>query len=525
MQSIRSNALRLITYSPLEAHAFPNNMAAPDTLGLECLQLERPTSPLNNCSRRKQPNSSLASSHQTKPCPRSNASSPEKACHRPRISTYGPWRTPSRPSISQNLDSRQRSSHSAISTGADTPIGQPHLRSSSLRNGPDYEAGQSFIPIHGVLLSTKESNECRNQGRRGKRGGTYRDLHFCREIWDDVVRPDISEASNTLESELSTRTKPKQSPGSVLNHHGPPLNHVNKLTRYSKDKVNSVPLTTAKGRWSGSPPPSREGDASRLGRQVSCSKKNVSIIDNENNNAVRGPTLVSFRTHRTSGAIKQPLVDLPAPKPSAIYQTMAHAQPKLLRTPQRFLLVLDLNGTLLYRPKASTNFTPRPSLARFLDYCFAHHSVLIWSSAQPANVIRICEKLFNSTQRSLILGEWARDTLSLTKAQYAARVQVYKRLTRVWADSTLQSKHPQFDQGQRWGQHNTILIDDSAKKASSEPFNHVEVPEFIKGGAKEDGGKKGVLSQVIDWVEEARKWDNVSAFVGHMQRRFAMYQA
>ena len=175
--------------------------------------------------------------------------------------------------------------------------------------------------------------------------------------------------------------------------------------------------------------------------------------------------------------------------------------------------MLDLNGTLLYRSRASQNYTPRPSLLKFLDYAFANHSILVWSSAQPHNVKGVCAKLFSRKQRDLLLGAWGRDMLGLTSAQYKARVQVYKRLDRIWGNESFRPVHPDLEAG--WGPHNTLLIDDSALKASAQPFNHVEVPEFFPDGGENVANGRDVLGQVVCYLEEARKWSNVSGFVRH----------
>lgn len=113
----------------------------------------------------------------------------------------------------------------------------------------------------------------------------------------------------------------------------------------------------------------------------------------------------------------------------------------------------------------------------------------------------------------MLLGEWGRDTLGLTPAQYKARVQVYKRLDRIWGDESLQHSHPDFEGGARWGQHNTVLIDDSALKASAQPFNHVQVPEFMRGGGEQEGDGRDVLGQVVGYLEEVRKWSDVSGYM------------
>lgn len=197
-----------------------------------------------------------------------------------------------------------------------------------------------------------------------------------------------------------------------------------------------------------------------------------------------------------------------APVPTAGYLDNAHGSPTKSPLPQRLLLVLDLNGTLLHRPSASSNYLPRPFLAPFLAYCLANHSVLIWSSASPENVSAMCAKLFQPRDRRTLLGEWGRDTLGLTPEQYTSKVQVYKRLDQIWHNPRLSASHPLAVQGQRWGQENTLLIDDSPMKATAQPYNLLRIPEFNKNTTEID-----VLGQVVGYIEEARRRDNVSAYV------------
>ena len=110
--------------------------------------------------------------------------------------------------------------------------------------------------------------------------------------------------------------------------------------------------------------------------------------------------------------------------------------------------------------------------------------------------------------------------LGLTSTQYKERVQVYKRLDRIWDNENLQRLHPDSKLGERWGQHNTVLIDDSVLKATAQPFNHVEVPEFVRGGSEKEGRGRDVLGQVVGYLEEARKWNDISGFV--RRRPFAI---
>jgi hypothetical protein len=209
----------------------------------------------------------------------------------------------------------------------------------------------------------------------------------------------------------------------------------------------------------------------------------------------------------------------PPPIPSATYLSLATTTPRRVVTPQCLLLVLDLNGTLLSRTRGT--YQPRPCLENFLDYCIENHTVLIWTSAQPHNVTPICEQLFTPEQHRKLFGVWARDTLDLTPNEFKHKVQSYKRLDRIWSNPTYALNHPLVKQGFRWSQRNTLLIDDSILKASAQPYNHIEVPEFLPQNA-EAKSHQSVLSQVTAYLEEVRMWDNVSSFV--RERRFQINQ-
>ena len=216
---------------------------------------------------------------------------------------------------------------------------------------------------------------------------------------------------------------------------------------------------------------------------------------------------------KTRKVPSQSVKDPPTPIPAATYLQRAAIPARKLSTPQSLLLILDLNGTLLWRPRGSQIYTPRPSLAAFLAHCVTNYSVLIWSSATLVNVSGLCSKIFTPEQRQCLLGEWARDTLDLNTKQFNAKVQVYKRLNRVWRDEAIQKAHPRSITGGRWRQDNTLLLDDSRLKASAEPHNAVVLPEFVKDGGEVDGSGDEVLAQVVAYLEMARRVDNVSSFV------------
>ena len=278
---------------------------------------------------------------------------------------------------------------------------------------------------------------------------------------------------------------------SVLQFRKMPPGRVDKWYRYKSapaGQTSIIPSTEAvppiKGRWIGSPPRASGGNKfcpSTLDPSVSRTPERA----------------------RSETLSREPQIHLPAPIPTPNYISQASNPPSKLPEPQSLLLVLDLNGTLLMRKRASKSYTPRPSLDQFLAYCFEHHSVLIWSSATPGNVTGICSKVFSQKRREKLLGEWGRDTLGLTPTQYMDRVQVYKKLDRIWDSESLSWK------GVKWDQRNTVLIDDSALKASAQPHNLVEIPEFTK--EKEE--TSDVLAQVVGYLEEARTWEDVSTFI------------
>ena len=206
-------------------------------------------------------------------------------------------------------------------------------------------------------------------------------------------------------------------------------------------------------------------------------------------------------------------VKLPVPQPTNEYMIQASLEAERLPSPQTLLIILDLNGTLLdrSREKFVAPIVFRPFVKEFLKYCLENHKVMVWSSAVGASVNKMCRQLFDPNQRKQVLSEWARDTLDLTESEYNEKSQVYKRLDKVWDDAEIQSAHPNAENLDGWSQANTILIDDSVVKAQKQPFNHIEVSEFTRSPNQETG--VDILSQVVAYLEELRKWDDVSRFI------------
>jgi hypothetical protein len=200
------------------------------------------------------------------------------------------------------------------------------------------------------------------------------------------------------------------------------------------------------------------------------------------------------------------------PEPSDAYVLRASLAPVTLPAARHILVVMDLNGTLLHRPNRNspTRFVERPYAREFLRYCVDTFKVVVWSSARPANVTRMCNRLLApEVIAESVVAVWGRNRFGLTQADYEAKVQCYKRLTTVWDSPIVQASHPHAAEGGHWDQSNTVLVDDSLEKARSEPFNCIQVPEFA-GDVAEPGF---ILPQVHDYLNSLCLQGDISAYM------------
>ncbi|KAF3483683.1 NIF domain-containing protein [Arthroderma uncinatum] len=213
------------------------------------------------------------------------------------------------------------------------------------------------------------------------------------------------------------------------------------------------------------------------------------------------PRPYSTQAQRSPSPVRQPV----APIPVEGYLAQASLQPEPSQVQQPLLVILDMNGTLIYRKRRTfpPRFTKRPGLDPFLRYLFDNFKVMIWTSSQPQTVTDVLDKLLPPEMKKQLVGVWSRKDLDLTPKQYKEKVQVYKRLDKVWRDENIQSQYPRLpandntqyiiprkkkksiklprilgEGGQVWDQTNTILVDDSRLKAAGQPHNIIEIPEF-----------------------------------------------
>ena len=154
------------------------------------------------------------------------------------------------------------------------------------------------------------------------------------------------------------------------------------------------------------------------------------------------------------------------------------------------LIVLDLNGVLIYRKK-SIIFTPRPYTKNFLDYLFESnkYEVMIWSSAIPKNVEYIVNNVFKEYQNKILL-KWNRSNFGLSAKDYKNNCITIKDLQLVWNLDILQKKYDKSI---------TIIIDDDKIKCQKQPNNHLHINSF----QKVDNDKE--LLYVIDYLKNIEK--------------------
>ncbi|KAH7393106.1 HAD-like domain-containing protein [Cadophora sp. MPI-SDFR-AT-0126] len=199
------------------------------------------------------------------------------------------------------------------------------------------------------------------------------------------------------------------------------------------------------------------------------------------------------------------------PNPTSAYLSASSEPIRQLPEAQHLLVVIDLNGTLLFRPnkRAPSKFIARPHTARFLRYCINTFTVVIWSSARPDNVKLMCNSILDQELRRKVIAIWGREMFGLSPSDYNARTQCYKRLTKLWDDQRIAASHPSYEFGERWSHANTVLVDDSPEKGRTEPFNMILIPEFF--GDKNEPGQ--ILPQVHDYLNKLSMHSNVAAYL------------
>ncbi|KAI9472377.1 MAG: HAD-like domain-containing protein, partial [Benjaminiella poitrasii] len=156
------------------------------------------------------------------------------------------------------------------------------------------------------------------------------------------------------------------------------------------------------------------------------------------------------------------------------------------------LLILDLNGTLICRPKgAAGSFYLRHHHTTFFDYIFSNFTVMVWSSAQEKSVKSMVKALPNTLR--LI---WNRSHFDLEPAAFNSAAETIKDLDKVW------EVLPEFNAS------NTIVLDDTAVKLIKQPFNLVKVRTFEHNAICDHE-----LYHVIEYLKMLQMETNVANFM------------
>ncbi|OZJ05394.1 hypothetical protein BZG36_02018 [Bifiguratus adelaidae] len=209
------------------------------------------------------------------------------------------------------------------------------------------------------------------------------------------------------------------------------------------------------------------------------------------------------------------------------------------------LLILDLNGTLFYRPRGSgpnRRIFNRPHIHTFLHYALSHYVVMVWSSAQAYNVDRMLDKF--GLYKHHVSAVWNRSSFNLSREEFKRKTLTIKDLNLVWKENdttpflrrnalleTTEASHMSNDPSVSrhvpsddmdghvfypshfFDQSNTVLLDDSPDKAQLQPYNAIHMPEF--DGKRFHWGRDSELLSVIAYLEKLEKHDNVSWYIKH----------
>lgn len=127
------------------------------------------------------------------------------------------------------------------------------------------------------------------------------------------------------------------------------------------------------------------------------------------------------------------------------------------RAERKKLLILDLNGVLVFRDKEKHIDYKRENVETFLDWCFENFDVALWSSARKHNVEHIAKEVMGAERIKRLRFMWHQDQCT----PHPTVEYVFKKpLQKVW-----DIYGPQYDQT------NTLIMDDTAEKMEDNPPN------------------------------------------------------
>lgn len=180
------------------------------------------------------------------------------------------------------------------------------------------------------------------------------------------------------------------------------------------------------------------------------------------------------------------------------------------------LLVLDVNGLLVatYHKAQKTpaekqhhvrlgNFFvyERPGCEEFLDFCFKHFVVGVWSSAREHNVSLLVNYIFKDLKPAFSWHQRHCTTTAVMHPDNKKKPIFLKELSKIWAE---------VDPG-RFDQSNTLLVDDSPYKALKNPPHTAIFPRTYNGDEVDDN----FLTILRIYLEGLRDATDVQEYVSN----------
>jgi hypothetical protein len=194
-------------------------------------------------------------------------------------------------------------------------------------------------------------------------------------------------------------------------------------------------------------------------------------------------------------------------------------------TGRKKLLVLDINDLLLdtyyqgeksvTRPKRhhdeKVNFFyvyNRAKCKEFIQFCLQNFLVDVWSSTHEHNVEAFAGYMYKEAKKKLAFG-WCQIDCTDTRIKhpmYKNKLVFFKELSKLWKNIDERLSWAKED----YGPSNTLLIDDSPYKASSNPMHTGIFPKPYKATNLEDNY---LQEELLPYLEGLVKVEDLQAYV------------
>ena len=180
---------------------------------------------------------------------------------------------------------------------------------------------------------------------------------------------------------------------------------------------------------------------------------------------------------------------------------------------REILIVFDLNGTLLFRVKNSSEkkkamlanwYSPhdfsvngtkvyrRQHLHTLMETISTNndYQYAVWTSAEPKNAVKLAEKLFAG---------YSKQPLFVFDRTHCTNAIKGEKTSNVFKNLELIFKSKRLSKTWRWSEKNTILVEDTSTKALMHPNNLYLIPSF--NVIDRDPAGDNALEQLARWLK------------------------